>query len=171
MTRERIEDMREVVLPFVKKRLLETNYEGLGEADAKEFEREFNEILNLAIKALEREPCGDCISRTEAIKCLECDFDITGKENMKTVVNYINSAHNKIVNLPSVLPDVDDNNVGELTIHCKDCKFFEYDHFENVFGVQLIVAHEVCTKWGEACKTDENGACFLAERKEAADET
>ena len=44
----------------------------------------------------------DCISRAEAIKCLECDFDITGKENMKTVVNYINSAHNKIVNLPSV---------------------------------------------------------------------
>ena len=56
MTRERIEDMREVVLPFVKKRLLETNYEGLGEDDAKEFEREFNEILNLAIKALEQEP-------------------------------------------------------------------------------------------------------------------
>lgn len=54
MTRERIEDMREVVLPFVKKRLLETNYEGLGESDAKEFEREFNEILNLAIKALEQ---------------------------------------------------------------------------------------------------------------------
>ena len=44
----------------------------------------------------------DCISRAEAIKCLECDFDITGKENMKTVVNYINSAHNKIVNLPRV---------------------------------------------------------------------
>jgi len=46
----------------------------------------------------------DCISRAEAIKCLECDFDITGKENMKTVVNYINSAHDKIVNLPSVTP-------------------------------------------------------------------
>ena len=44
----------------------------------------------------------DCISRAEAIKCLECDFDITGKENMKTVVNYINSAHDKIVNLPRV---------------------------------------------------------------------
>ena len=41
MTRERIEDMREVVLPFVKKRLLETNYEGLGKSDAKEFERGF----------------------------------------------------------------------------------------------------------------------------------
>ena len=44
----------------------------------------------------------DCVSRAEAIKCLECDFDITGKENMKTVVNYINSAHDKIVNLPRV---------------------------------------------------------------------
>lgn len=61
MTRERIEDMREVVLPFVKKRLLETNYEGLGKSDAKEFEREFNEILNLAIKALEQESVLDKI--------------------------------------------------------------------------------------------------------------
>ena len=56
MTRERIEDMREVVLPFVKKRLLETNYENLGESDAEEFAREFNEILDLAIKALDQEP-------------------------------------------------------------------------------------------------------------------
>ena len=64
MTRERIEDMREVVLPFVKKRLLETNYENLGKSDAEEFAREFNEILNLAIKALEQEPILDKI-RTE----------------------------------------------------------------------------------------------------------
>ena len=55
MTKERIEDMREVVLPFVKKRLLETNYENLGKSDAEEFAREFNEILDLAIKALEQE--------------------------------------------------------------------------------------------------------------------
>ena len=59
MTRERIEDMREVVLPFVKKRLLETNYENLGESDAEEFAREFNEILDLAIKAIEQEPKSD----------------------------------------------------------------------------------------------------------------
>jgi uncharacterized paraquat-inducible protein A len=57
--------MREVVLPFVRKRLLETNYENLGESDAEEFAKEFNEILNLAIKALEQEPqsfkwCTDC---------------------------------------------------------------------------------------------------------------
>lgn len=63
----------------------------------------------MAIKALEQEltknDLVDCISRAEAIKCLECDFDITGKENMKTVVNYINSAHDKIMNLPRVKQD------------------------------------------------------------------
>ena len=63
-------------------------------------------------KVLQQEPTTknnlgvDCISRVEAIKCLECDFDITGKENMKTVVNYINSAHDKIVNLPSITPQL-----------------------------------------------------------------
>ena len=56
MTRERIEDMREVVLPFVTKRLMETNYENLGESDAKEFAKDFNKILALAIKGLEQEP-------------------------------------------------------------------------------------------------------------------
>ena len=61
MTRERIEDFREIVLPFVKKRLLETNYENLGKSDAEEFTRDFNEILNLAIKALEQEPILDKI--------------------------------------------------------------------------------------------------------------
>ena len=65
--------------------------------------KEIEECLKMAIKALEQEPNKDCISRAEAIKCLECDFNITGKENMKTVVNYINSVHNKIVNLPSVI--------------------------------------------------------------------
>lgn len=56
MTREHIEDFREIVLPFVKKRLLETNYENLGESDAEMFAKDFDEILNLAIKALDQEP-------------------------------------------------------------------------------------------------------------------
>lgn len=56
MTRENIEGMREVILPFVKKKLLEINYENLGKSDAEEFERHFNEILDMALKALEQEP-------------------------------------------------------------------------------------------------------------------
>ena len=56
MTRERIEDIREILLPFVKKQLLKINYENLGKSDAEEFEKDFNEILDLATKAIEQEP-------------------------------------------------------------------------------------------------------------------
>lgn len=46
---------------------------------------------------------------------------------------------------------------------CKDCKYFEYDHVEKVNGIPLIVAHEICSKWGDGCKTKEDGYCFLFE--------
>lgn len=60
------------------------------------------------------------------------------------------------------------DNHGEL-VRCKDCKYFEYNHWEKVNRVPLIVAHEICTKWGEGCKTSEDGYCFLGERKEVED--
>lgn len=97
MTRERIEDMREVVLPFVKKRLLEINYEGLGEADAEEFEKEFNAILDLAIKALEQEPTTkndlgvDLISRVDLynrIKGIDHYEDCEGSEHDGSLITY-----------------------------------------------------------------------------------
>ena len=49
---------------------------------------------------------------------------------------------------------------------CKRCKYFELDHFDNVNGIPLITAHEICTRWGEGCKTDSNGFCFMGERDE-----
>ena len=57
--------------------------------------------------------------------------------------------------------------IGSSTeiIHCRDCKYFEYDHVSKVDGIPLIVAHEICTRWGEGCKSREDGFCFLAERK------
>lgn len=55
--------------------------------------------------------------------------------------------------------------VGEI-IRCMDCKHFEWNHWENVNGTPLIVAHGICTKWGDGCKTSKDGYCFLAERKE-----
>ena len=60
-------------------------------------------------------------------------------------------------------------------IRCKDCKYYERDHFDAVYyptesgeaqKVPLITAHEICTKWGGGCKTAEDGYCFMAERKE-----
>lgn len=50
--------------------------------------------------------------------------------------------------------------------HCKDCKYFEYDSVAKVDGIPLIVAHEICNKWGDGCKTEENGYCFLFEPQE-----
>ena len=49
--------------------------------------------------------------------------------------------------------------------HCKDCKYFEYDHFENMGGIPLITAHKVCKRHGLICKTDEDGYCHLWEHK------
>lgn len=62
--------------------------------------------------------------------------------------------------LPTVQPNI---------VRCKDCKHFEYDHVENVNGIPLIVAHEICMRWGDGVKTSENGYCFLAERKEVTE--
>lgn len=59
--------------------------------------------------------------------------------------------------LPTVPPNI---------VRCKDCKHFEYDHVENVNGIPLIVAHEICMRWGDRVKTSENGYCFLAERRQ-----
>jgi hypothetical protein len=49
---------------------------------------------------------------------------------------------------------------------CKDCKHFEYDSVAMVDGIPLIVAHEICNKWGDGCKTKEDGYCFMFEGKE-----
>ena len=53
-------------------------------------------------------------------------------------------------------------------IRCKDCKHFEYDHPYIIQGIPVL-GHEVCNAWGDGCKTDENGYCFMAERR--TDET
>lgn len=53
------------------------------------------------------------------------------------------------------------------TGHCKDCKYFEYDSLAKVDGIPLIVAHEICEKWGDGCKTREDGHCFLFEPQES----
>lgn len=52
-------------------------------------------------------------------------------------------------------------------IRCKDCKHFELDHFEKVegFPVPIIVAHEICMKWSDGCRTSKDGWCFMAERR------
>lgn len=79
MTKEIIEGIRKVIVPFVKKRLAEINYEGLGKSDAKEFDEHMNEILDLATKALEQQDVTPRSLNPEADReeskayCAECD--------------------------------------------------------------------------------------------------
>ena len=53
--------------------------------------------------------------------------------------------------------------------HCKDCKYFEYDSVAKVNGIPLIIAHEICKRWSDGCKTSEDGYCFLFEPQESED--
>ena len=55
--------------------------------------------------------------------------------------------------------------VPSAIVRCKDCEYFDLDHFENFRGFPLIVAHEICNRWGSGCKTDSNGFCFLGDRR------
>lgn len=61
-----------------------------------DYVRKFNEALEMAIKALEQQPCEDCISRVQAIEeadklCLETGYDNEKVEGM-------------LKDLPSVTP-------------------------------------------------------------------
>ena len=75
--------------------------------------------------------------------------------------------------LTNIIPAEDYSEVEEIikaleqepkTVHCKECKHFEYDSVAKVDGIPLIVAHEICSRWGDGCKTKEDGYCFLFER-------
>lgn len=76
----------------------------------------------------------------------------------------------KTVNRGNVLEldveDASDVDVAEV-VRCKDCKYFERDYVEDVNGFPLITAHEICTRWSNGVKTNEDGYCFLAERRDA----
>lgn len=56
--------------------------------------------------------------------------------------------------------------LGKPLPNCKECKYFEYDSVAKVDGVPLIVAHEICNRWGDGCKSREDGYCFLFEPRE-----
>ena len=55
-------------------------------------------------------------------------------------------------------------------VRCGECKYFNLNEWdETICGVPIIVAHEICHKWGDGCKTNIYGFCFMGERR--ADES
>ena len=61
---------------MLKKELLDINYEDLGKSDAKEFEKDLNEVLDLAIKALEQQP-----TTQEILSHIETGITATGQSD------------------------------------------------------------------------------------------
>lgn len=103
-----------------------------------EKQKEF-EAYNMAIEALS----ADAVSREEC----NCVFS---KPKIK---------------LPKKAVEFNFSNV-EVVVRCKDCKYFELDHFDRIDDMPIITAHEICTKWNGGCKTSKDGFCFMGERRE-----
>lgn len=90
---------------------------------------------------------------TEHINTGEDDYEIGFDDGVQMMLDEIKDA-----------PTVD----AVPVVRCKNCKYFERNHFEKIngFPIPIIVAHEICTKWSEGCKTSSEGYCFMGERKE-----
>ena len=99
----------------------------------------------------------DAISRQAVLDIIrfEDKWLVDAKSHNTNTTIAFDSMMSKVQGLPSVST--------EKTGHCKDCKYFEYDSVAKVDGIPLIVAHEICSKWGDGCKTREDGYCFLFE--------
>ena len=79
-------------------------------------------------------------------------------EKKMSIIDYVNAYTDE---------GVTEADVVERIGHCKDCKYFERDSMAKVDGIPLIAAHEICERWGNGCKTKEDGYCFLFEPQES----
>lgn len=96
-----------------------------------------------------------------AIEALTAPKTIIGIEppykNDKGIVTFFTGKDDKLIleEIKEIVP----------VVRCKDCKYFTLNFVENVDGVPLIVAHEICSFWGDGCKTSQEGFCSFGERK------
>ena len=122
---------------------------------------------------VEQEPCDDAISREELLKAIDT-WDKFGVDDTNSLFRLDN------LSLPHYVPYIHYDDVikcikgmppvTQKSGKCKNCKYFEYDSVAKVDGIPLIVAHEICNKWGDGCKTSEDGYCYLFEPQESEDE-
>ena len=76
---------------------------------------------------------------------------------------------NKVIGFDSAIeliesvPTIDASYIQ--VIRCADCKYYHEDFWGDIEGlpIPIIIAHQVCTKWGSGCKTIENGYCHFGE--------
>ena len=117
---------------------------------------ELCKALEMAIEALESESRMKYVK--EAVNAIlnTCDTDSIADKAMRNAAKFVQNA------IDGSYPEFEElPKMGK----CKDCKYFEYDSVAKVNGIPLIVAHEICKRWGDGCKSKEDGYCFLFEPK------
>lgn len=95
--------------------------------------------------------------------------------NRKTVLDTIRSnamlrvldIYDAVERLPVSV--VDRDKPTPSIIPCSECDYYREDAWKEVDGVPVIVAHNVCIRWGDGCVTDPGGFCHLAEKKGGKD--
>lgn len=164
MTIDIIEDFRFIVIPYMVNRFKEINYEGQGGSDAKEFMSNFNEICNLAIKALEQEPTTkinlgvDCISRTRAIERLKLNFPISqGTDNSRDRHRYMQALADlqAIKELPPVTPQKPKTGhwtCDRANVRCSCCG----KGYKDFYGKARIANYNYCPNCGAKMENEDN---------------
>ena len=113
--KELIENWRNMVKPSISSLLFKTNYEGMGEQDKEEFERDFDEILDLALVGLERTE-----ERTETRAC-----DWISRQAAIDALDIINGAEEVLRSLPPAQPVATDT-IRRQAAKEAYCKHFCY---------------------------------------------
>ena len=84
------------------------------------------------------------------------------QNDLEKEIAYWQKQNDIVVDLVNILK------AQKVNVLCKDCKYYQEDVWKNVYGVDIIVAHHLCTKWGGGCATKPDGYCFMGEKKECA---
>ena len=117
---------------------------------------EYDTALDMAIKALEQEPCEDCISRQAAIDYCYQLINVEhqqGSDEMNYGQERINQTETILHHLefmPSAQPEI---------IRCKDCKHYQFVD-NRAFGMPV----KMC-EWFGFEDVDDDDFCSRAERK------
>ena len=118
-----------------------------------------------AIEAIQNAYCKPCKERGDdhnEVRCRACAFDdaiiqIDALPSADAVSRKDTVTLNSPISIQADMVSV---------VRCKDCKYFELDHFDRIDDMPIITAHEICTKWNGGCKTSKDGFCFMGERRE-----
>ena len=116
MTKELIENIRAIIVPYMAYDLRRINYENMGEIDAEQFSEDMNEILDLATKVLEQQPSTQSIAEWQKDFREYINMLNIPRDDYKGIMEYINdvpSAQPEILACGEGELDVSDTNTGD----------------------------------------------------------